>query len=234
MDGPGPRTIATWQAPLEGGGHSEELLVSFDRSRARRVLIAPALFDEANKLRRFAMQTMRAADALGVDMFLPDLPGCNESLQPLEAQTLTSWRMAVQAAADTFQATHVLAIRGGALLAPQTLTGWHYAPLAGPKLLRGMIRARTIAGREAGREESVESLQEEGNSRGLTLAGWSIGSAMFRELGSAQDQASETQTVLAPKDIGGAALWLRAEPGEDEATSQALAAIMTDSSGEAE
>ena len=80
--------IATWRAPSLGGKSAEELLVSFDRGRARRVLVLPALFDEANKLRHFTVQIMRALDELGLDCFLPDLPGCSESLVPLEDQTL--------------------------------------------------------------------------------------------------------------------------------------------------
>ena len=79
--------IASWNAPLADGSDSEELLFSIDHGRALRVLILPALFDEANKLRRFTVQVMRKLDAAGVDSFLPDLPGCNESLQPVENQT---------------------------------------------------------------------------------------------------------------------------------------------------
>ena len=47
--------IAAWTAP-DGG---EEYAVAFDRGRARRVLVLPALFDEANKLRHFTVEVMR-------------------------------------------------------------------------------------------------------------------------------------------------------------------------------
>lgn len=218
--------IATWQAPYEGGKTSEELLVSFDQSRERRILIIPALFDEANKLRRFTVELMRAADGRGVDTFLPDLPGCNESLVPLESQSLEAWRSAVSSAAETFKTTHILAIRGGALLSPKMLPGWHYAPLSGPKLLRGMLRARTIASREAGKQETSEELLEKGRREGLMLGGWNIGPAMFNELEQADlDQADQNQ-MIAQKDLGGAGLWLRAEPGEDAKASEALGAII--------
>ncbi|MEO1221264.1 MAG: hypothetical protein AAFY42_07925 [Pseudomonadota bacterium] len=231
MDTPKPRTIATWRAPLEGDQFSEELLFTFNRARDRRVLVLPALFDEANKMRRFTVQAMHALKQLGIDSFLPDLPGCNESLEPLEAQTLESWRCVVAAAVEAFDITEVLAIRGGTLLSPQSLPNWHLAPVSGAKLLRAMIRARTIAARETGREESSEALLEQGRTEGLMLAGWNIGAEMFRELETAQPVEAENVTVVAQKDLGGRGLWLRAEPDDDYKASQALAAIVA---GEAE
>lgn len=231
MDGQGARTIATWQAPTGVGKFSEELLVSFDQNRERRVLILPALFDEANKLRRFTIEMMRAAHARGIDTFLPDLPGCNESLAPLESQTLATWAKAVAVIADNFSVTHVLSIRGGALLAPNTLPGWQYAPQSGPKLLRSMLRARTIAAREAGSQETTEELLVQGREGGLMLGGWQIGAAMFRELEAADLKAPQKQQAYAQKELGSKGLWLRAEPGEDAKASQTLAAIIADDAG---
>ena len=95
------------------------------------MLVLPALFDEANKLRRLTVEVMRRLDGAGVDSVLPDLPGCNESRQPLEAQTLDHWREAARAAATHCGATHVLTLRGGALTAPSELPGWAYSPVAG-------------------------------------------------------------------------------------------------------
>ncbi len=219
--------IATWQAPLSEGKSSEELLVSFDEGRDLRVLVLPALFDEANKLRRLTIQMMRQLDGAGVDCFLPDLPGCNESLAPLNDQTLGRWRAAVVAAADHVKATHVFAVRAGVLLAPSHISGWSYAAQSGAKLLRGMIRARTIASREAGREERSEQLMEIGRSEGLTLAGWTIGAAMFREFEAAESITASSLTPIAQNDIAGAGLWLRAEPDHDAAQAEALASIIT-------
>ncbi|WP_241765805.1 hypothetical protein [Erythrobacter longus] len=232
MDVPEPRMIATWQAPLGGGKTSDELLVSFDHGRERRILILPALFDEANKLRRFTVQMMRALDERGVDTFLPDLPGCNDSLVSFESQTLDSWRDVAANAAQAFEITHILTIRGGALIAPETLPGWQYAPVTGAKILRAMVRAQTISARESGREISSEQLMERGRQSGLTLAGWNIGANMLRELESAAPIAANTQKVIEQKDLGAAGLWLRAEPDEDQAGSQALAAIVAGDAGD--
>lgn len=231
MTGTEARMIATWQAPLEGGKTSEELLVTFDAQRDCRVLIVPALFDEANKLRRFTVQTMRALDAAGIDSFLPDLPGCNDSLVPIQSQTISSLQDVVKAAFDILGATHVLSIRGGSLLTPKDLPGWQYAPLKGAKLLRGMLRARIINSREADIEETSESLLERGRIQGLPLAGWEIGAAMLQELEAANPPDHERQVVITQSELGGAGLWLRAEPDENQATTDALAAIIATSHG---
>lgn len=172
--------ISIWTITGAYGATGEELLVAFDKARAMRVLICPAWFDEANKLRRFTVEVMRRLDKAGIDSFLPDLPGCNDSLAPLAPQTLASWKAGMASAAYFFKATHVLTIRAGALLAPDHLPGWLYAPQSGNKVLRGMIRARTIAAREAGREEKADALLALGRSEGLVLGGWSLGPSMIR------------------------------------------------------
>lgn len=219
--------IFTWNIPAGNGNPgSEELLVGFDRGRPVRVLVLPALFDEANKLRRFTVEVMRRLDAAGIDSLLPDLPGCNESLEPLELQTLGGWREAALAAAQTLGATHVLAIRAGALVAPAILPGWHYAAQSGPKLLRALIRARTIAAREAGKFETYEGLTAAGRETGLTLGGWSLGAAMVVELETAEPAHVPGQSDIPQTALGGPGLWLRAEPDEDAAQTDRLAALI--------
>jgi hypothetical protein len=219
--------IFTWNIPANGGATSgEEMLLAFDRDRAVRLLICPAWFDEANKLRRFTVEVMRGLDAAGIDSFLPDLPGCNESLAPLSAQTLEGWRSAMAAAAQALGATHVLAIRAGALVAPANLPGWHYAAQNGPKLLRGMLRARTIAVREAGISETSEALLASGRNEGLTLGGWHLGAAMIRTLETAEPALGPTQQVIAQTDLDGPGLWLRAEPDDDAEQVGRLASLI--------
>lgn len=220
--------IETWQAPTADGTISEELLLSLDRGRERRVLILPALFDEANKLRRTSVEVMRRLDDAGCDCFLPDMPGCNESLVPLETQTLSGWRNAVNVAIGAFSATHILAVRGAALLAPKEFGGWLYAPQSGAKVLRAMIRARIIASRESGRQETSEALAAEGHSEGIVLAGWPIGAEMFAQLENAEPPVSELYREITQKELPGAGLWLRAEPDFDEAQALALARIVAE------
>lgn len=214
--------IAHWPAPAGG----DEYAVAFDQGRARRLLILPPLFDEANKTRHTLVEAMRRLDGAGIDSFLPDLPGWNESLAPLEEQTLASWRAAAAQAASHFAVTHLLTVRASAILAPPQLTGWRYAPTGGANALRAMLRARTIASREAGVSESAESLLETGRSEGLELAGYRLGAAMIRDLEAARLPDSGRLADLDQSTVGGPAPWLRAEPGFSAKQADALAAFL--------
>lgn len=216
--------IAGWPCPGPLG-RCEEYAFTLDRDRERRLLIVPALFEEANRTRRFLVQTMRLLDAAGIDSFLPDLPGCNESPQDFAAQSVHSWRGAMAAAAQVFAATEVLAVRGGALVFPSHLPGWALEPVKGASVLRQMLRARTIAAREAGRAEDSAALLEIGRAEGLELAGYRCGASLIAGLESALP-LDESQRTIRQADLGGGALWLRSEPGEDVGQSAALARII--------
>ena len=219
-------TPVVWPCPLIGGGLADEYALIIERAPQTRVLIVPALFDEANRMRRFTAEVMRRLDNAGIDSVLPDLPGTNESLQSLDIQTGAGWRAAMEAAAVHFQATHVLGIRGGCLYAPVNLPGWHYAPVKGAMLLRQMMRARILAAREAGREETQEQLTALAVREGLDLSGHRLGPALFSDLQVAEAAPSETVTRIAQDAIGGSGLWLRAEPGEAPEQADALAGII--------
>lgn len=220
------RSFTHWTAPLPGGGRCEEAALTFDEGRAHRVLVLPSLFDEANKLRRQTVEVMHRLDLSGIDCILPDLPGCNDSLEPLAEQTLEDWRFAAETAALYFKATHLLTIRSGALLAPDDLPGWRYAPTGGSSLIRSMIRARTIAAREAGTEETSADLDAAGRASGIELAGWHIGPQLFASLADAKTPASDSLFDIEQGMVGGAGLWMRAEPDEDPEQADALAAII--------
>lgn len=201
------------------------MALAFDRDRKVRLLVIPALFDEANKLRRQTVNVMRRLDLSGIDTFAPDLPGCNESIAPLPLQTLAVWREAVAEAVRHFKATHILTVRATSMLAPDGLPGWAWAPTSGKQALRGMIRARTIAAKEAGRPEKTEDIQTLGRTEGVELAGWQIGSEMFRDLETANP--ADHLIEIPQSDLSGPGLWLRAEPDEDAGQADALAAILS-------
>ena len=211
-----------WTAP----GGSPELALGWDRGRSLRLLVVPALFDEGNKLRRFTVEVMRRLDAAEIDCFLPDLPGTNESPAPLEAQTPEGWRAAMTVAAQAFAATHIFAIRGGPLVAPVSLPGWRYAPVTGAAVLRQLLRARILASREAGREESQEGLMADGERNGLELSGYRLSADFLRAFPSLQPPVALGVSEIAQDMLGGPGLWLRAEPDEDRAQADALAAIV--------
>ena len=214
--------IAAWPCPGPDGP-SEEYAVSFDRGRPRRLLIVPALFDEANRTRRFLIETMRLLDRAGIDSILPDLPGCNESLRPFGGESLESWQAAMAAAIRHFACNEVLSLRAGSLIAP-AVPGWQLEPLAGRSQLRQLLRARTIAAREEGRSETIEGLLELGRREGLDLAGYACSAALLG--GLEHGEPVQGQRPIRQADLGGGALWLRSEPGEAPDQSSALAAIL--------
>ncbi|MEW4447849.1 hypothetical protein [Qipengyuania sp. JC766] len=220
------RAVTGWPAPRPDGVTEEEYALTFDGKRETRLLVVPALFDEANKLRHLAVEAMFRLDRSGIDSFLIDLPGCNESTAPLAEQTLDGWRRAASAAAAHFRATHVLSVRAGALVVPADLPGWRYAPVRGRNQLRAMIRARTIAAQENGRAETAADIQAAGLAEGIELAGWQIGPRMFADLLEAEPVPSDLQRDIAQEDVGGGGLWLRAEPDHDPEQADAIAATI--------
>ena len=222
-----PRKFVDWPCPVAVGDVRNEAALVFDAGREARLLIIPPLFEVANKLRHLAVAVLERLDAAGIDGFLPDLPGCNESLAPLAQQTLGGWRAGAAAAAQHFGATAVLTMRGGALLRPAGLPGWDYAPQDGAKILRGLVRARIIASREAGNEESRDEIEAQGRTEGVTLSGWQIGPDMFTALETAVPSAREVGVTLIDQEtIDGRPLWLRAEPDHAPAQADALAAVI--------
>lgn len=220
--------LGEWPCPLPDGGIANELLLSLRADGPHTVLIAPPLFDEHNKMRRQIVEIMRRLSEAGIASALPDLPGFNESNQSLEAQSLSAWRAALSAAAQHLSATHVLTFRAGALLAPEGLPGWKYAPHTGAKQLRAMLRAAVIAAREAGEEVSSEALLAKGQKDGIRLAGWQLGAKMVSDLANADEDGAPHLTEIPQSDVGGRGLWLRAEPDDDAAQADALAQIIVE------
>jgi len=215
-------TATKWMA----GSECEEFALTSEIDGPVRVLFAPALLGEANKMRRFTVQTMRALTDLGVGSVLPDLPGTNESLQPLSAQSLTTWRNAIQAAAKHFKATHTVTIRGGCLCAPATVPTMAYAPQTGASAMRAMLRQHMISEREAGREASTEVLENTAREKGLWIAGYDLSASLYQELIEAKP--SDTAESVGAGDLGGPGLWLRAEPAEAPEQSQRFAKIIAE------
>lgn len=220
------RSFVQWTAPLPDGGTSEETALVFDKSRGYRLLLLPALFDEANKLRHLTVEVMYRLDLSGIDCILPDLPGCNDSLAPLSAQTLAGWRAAAASAAEQFRATHLLTVRTGAMCAPDTLPGWRYAPQAGARQLRSMIRAQGISAKEAGDSFSAEEFGNGARENGADLAGWSINAEMFAALSDTPLPDSKQLIEIGQENLSGAGLWLRAEPDHDPEQADAIAAAI--------
>ena len=63
---------------------------------------------------------------------------------------------------------------------------------------------------------------------GLELAGYRLGAAMIAELEIAEPSGGAALANIAQSDIGGAGLWLRAEPDHDPAQAEAMAQIVAE------
>ncbi|MBL8651309.1 MAG: hypothetical protein JNL35_13025 [Sphingopyxis sp.] len=193
------------------------------------ILIVPPLFEEANRTRHTLVLAMRALAARGFSAVMPDLPGQNESLVALEDVDLAGWQAALAEAAAIIDGPLLVAsVRGGCLIdhSIKAAGWWRLAPVGGSSLLRTLLRARASADREAGVTSALESLTETAKSEPLLLAGNRLSPAMIAQLGDAEAQPVEPlrSVALGAGGITGTPLWLRAEPGEDAAMAQAIAA----------
>ena len=108
---------------------------------------------------------------------------------------------------------------------PNVLPGWVVDPVSGSTLLRQLLRARLIAAREAGRHEDSANLLELARSDGIELAGYDCSPALIAGLDSARP-LDEGQREIRLGELGGAPLWLRAEPGDDPAQAERLATLI--------
>lgn len=212
-EGPAP---VRWPCPGAATEGEWALVHEIGASRGKaapraRILIVPPLFDEMNRTRHLLVDLMRRLSEAGIDSMLPDLPGCGESIQDFADQSLQAWRSAMAAAARHFAASHVLTLRGGALIAPPQLPGWVLEGCHGHALLRTMLRARSLAEREAGQAISPSALLEQGRVLGLELAGYPCSAALIAGLEGAEPDG-EGHRPIALSDLGQSAPWLRAEP----------------------
>lgn len=195
------------------------------------ILIVPPLFEEANRTRRTLVLAMHALAAQGFAAVLPDLPGQNESLVPLESVDLDQWRTALADCAAALPTPVLVAsVRGGCLIDDwvNATAFWRLVPVSGASLLRTLLRARVTSDRESGMESSIDSLKKSAIDAPLLLAGNPLSPAMVTQLGEADAAAVaplRSVSLNSGKDhISGTPLWLRAEPGEDQAMADAIAA----------
>lgn len=208
-----------------------EAMLRFGPADGPLVVLAPALFEEANRTRAFAATLLRALAGHGVASLLPDLPGAGESLTELEDITASDWVEAFSAAAGG-RPCHVAALRGGCLIAGNVpaLSRWYFAPATGESLVRDLIRARKIADREDG--QTFDPAELDRDAPPIELAGNRVPRPLLRALREAEpDQMPpcrivrlESDTHPADRHVPGAPLWRRSEPGNDPA----LAALLAD------
>ncbi len=204
-----------------------ELLLRHGRGSLITLLVLPALFDEANRMRRFTVSLMRALAERGIGTILPDLPGTGESIVPLEEVRLADWHDAVDALAAMIDKPYLtVAIRGGAILDRQSDRGWRLAPESGERIVRDLVRSTALS-------QTVTPGVIDRRARVATtrLAGNRIAPALYEALVLATTAAPDRRTARLDTDAGprdvtlpGHPLWRASEPGDDPALVDTAAA----------
>lgn len=205
----------------------EEMLLRHGEGAALTLLVLPALFEEANRMRRFTVELMRRLGALGLGTILPDLPGMGESLVALADVALDDWRDAARAVADTLpRPVLTVAMRGGALLDGVGDHGWRLAPESGERLLRDLVRATALAS-----AEPASVIDRRARAAPTMLAGDLLSPALYTALLAATPPTGEFRVARPAGDAGaadvafaGTRLWRTAEPAEDSALADSAAA----------
>ncbi|TPG12477.1 hypothetical protein [Sphingomonas oligophenolica] len=194
------------------GVGGREAMLRFSTGTPRVVLALP-LFEEFNRTRAFGVTLLRALARRGIGGLLPDWPGTNESPVPSSDATLAMIQAAYQSVLVSCTPLFALGIRSGALFdARASVRGrWHLSPVSGTELARELARQTSDDG---------------------TISGNLVSSAFRAELGAASlGSARVVRFDSDPRDadlkLAGSPLWRRAEPGNDPALAEVLAADIT-------
>jgi pimeloyl-ACP methyl ester carboxylesterase len=207
-----------------------EAMLRFGPADGPVVVVAPPLFEEANRMRGFLVSVLRRLADRGIASVLPDLPGQGESLLPTEAAQLADWGAAFSACVETVgRDAAVIAIRGGALVASESKARrrYHFEPESGASLVRDLLRARRAALLAAGERVVADDPSAPGPS--LLLAGHLLSRELLRSLMTAVPGAADRTTVVFPAPsspypkLPGRKFWWANEPGTDEKLADALA-----------
>lgn len=215
------------------GGREALLRLGPERGMLGTVLIAPALFEEANRLRGWTIALMRELAHRGVASVLPDLPGQGESVWKTEHCAVAKWRTALATAAASLGKPHLFAIRGGTLLDGECLTAgrYHFAPVPGGDLIRDLVRIRQLSAEENDEAFNPEAIRPPGPP--VELAGNILSRWLIDDLKAAMPRTAdrvarpETDARAAQMRLTGTALWRRARPEEDHDLIRAVATDIT-------
>ncbi|MDB5738004.1 MAG: hypothetical protein JWO65_1672 [Sphingomonas bacterium] len=132
---------------LRGG----EPILHHGASDGPQLLLLQPLFEEMNRCRALVATLCRILAARGFGCWLPDLPGCGESLRELDTVGWDDWTGAIEETSALIRretgnaAIGTVAIRGGALLDAPAPHRWRLSPVAGASLLTDLRRAGLLA-----------------------------------------------------------------------------------------
>lgn len=211
-----------------------EAMLRFGPSDAPVVALVLPLFEEANRTRALGVAMLRALADQGIAGVLPDLPGTGESSTRLEDIGISNWPEALSAAIGVD--AHAAAMRGGCLVAGNVpaKSHWYFAPHNGEAVVRELVRAKQVAAREAGENFDPAEIDRDGPP--LEFSGNRLPRPLLRALAASEPDMAppcrvvrlEGDTATADLHVAGSPLWRRAEPDNDLALAEALAADLTD------
>jgi hypothetical protein len=218
-----------------------EAMLRFGPAGGPVAVVALPLFEEANRVRAFAVAICRALAQRGVGSVLPDVPGQGESLVPLEACGILDFSDGIAEAARhaaVDRPCYGVAIRSGALLDTSAdLRGrWHLSPQDGASLVRDLKRIKQAAARP---ETALGDRWYRDGDALLEIAGNRIAPDLLTALslhapwtaaqgGRLRIVRLATDTMPADRHVPGAPLWRRAEPATDAALAELLADDIAD------
>ena len=193
-----------------------ELIQWFGDADQPALIVFEPLFEERNRCRRMIAQMARELNKAQISVAIPDLPGVGESLTDIETLHFDDWVSAVQSASDAIRPVGTISMRGGILAAPTSsnIPHWTFAPEQGSRIVRDLERVRKASG-DAGYGYSGHPLAAHFVER--------LAEASFNDRPGLHVVRLESDAGMANEKVTGAPLWRRAEPGEDEALSKALA-----------
>jgi hypothetical protein len=162
---------------LPGG----EPLLHYGPATGPQLLVLQPLFEEMNRCRALVAALCRGLATRGVGCWMPDLPGCGESVRGLEAVRWSDWTDAVGATCSWIAAESgappagSVALRGGALLDTGAARRWRLSPVSGASLLTDLRRSGLLASGAyplgAALAEPLNRAQPEGAARTVRLSG---------------------------------------------------------------
>jgi hypothetical protein len=236
--------IASYQA---SGGR--EAMLRFGPDQGPLVAVALPLFEDANRVRGFAVAICRALAARGVATILPDLPGQGESLVLLERCSILDiadgFDCATKEAWNANRRLYGVALRSGALLDKLALLNgrWHFAPQDGPSLLRDLKRIKQALQPHIRLSDTDwyfdPQTPADHPDPPVEIAGNRISTALLTDLsvyapwtpadgGPLRIVRLDSDPAPADRHVPGAALWRRAEPGNDITLARLLADDIAD------
>ncbi len=210
-----------------------EAMLRFGPAGGPVVVMLPALFEEHNRTRSFAVTICRMLADRGVASVLPDLPGQGESMMPTQDATLDGWRDALKSVVEAQRALNpvlVASMRGGSIVNSEdgVCGHWRLSPITGQTLLRDLMRAQAVAGDDLV-GQGDQTIEAAGNVISRVMADALAANVVFGPT-SAPLRTIRLESDPAPADLKlpGVPLWRRAEPGNDPALAGLLADDLAD------